>query len=227
MSGTAGQDKTIIFTDSLSVIKSIKKNSFKSNWDTIIKIRNALISNHNLLKIHWLPSQLSIIDNEKADIAAKFPSYANIITNITLEKNDIRQHIRNQVKNKFKQKPLTHYHYSIINPQKCIPIYPIDIGKEKIEIFSRLREWLGPFLFFFFFCHKWLLKKPTHAPTCTRCNSSLTIGHILTECPLFSYIRLKLFDNTSAMDLASHTTHLMCVNFIRDRLDLQFNVVSE
>ena len=81
---------------------------------------------------------MGIIGNEKADFAAKFASYAPIITNNILEKNDIRHRIRNHVRDIFKQKPLTQ------TIQNYHPIYPTDIGNKKIKIFSRLR--LGHFL---------------------------------------------------------------------------------
>lgn len=186
--------KTVIFTDSLSVIKSIS-NPFNSSWNIIVKIRDCLIANPNIIKIHWVPSHVGIVGNEKADIAAKYASYAPIITDCTLEKSDIHHHIVNQVRNKFNQKTLSHHHYSNINPHRNHPVYPVHIGKDKIRTFSRLR--LGHTIF----SHEWILKNPSQTPTCNHCNSSLTVKHILMECPLFSYQRHKMFGNVPALDL--------------------------
>ena len=168
----------------MKIIKSIK-NPFKSNWNTIIKIREALISNHNLLKIHWVQSHTCIIGNEKA----KFASHAPFITNNTLEKI-----IFDSISAIMSKINLNRNSWLIITtqlqtPKTVIRSTPQTLGKKKWKYFP----------FPFFSCMP--PKKPTQAPICTRCNSSLTIGHILTECPLLSDTRLKLFGNIYALDL--------------------------
>lgn len=190
----AVKKKTIIFTDSLSVMKAIK-NPFNFKWNTVIKIRDALIENENKVKIHWLPSHIGIAGNEKADIAAKYASRAPITMDETMEKIDIRRHIKSYVKLKLKEKQVNHFHYSNINIQNNPPRYPTDIDKEKIKIFSRLR--LGHTSF----SHEWILKKHATPPTCHVCNCTLTIKHILDECLSFQNHRNQQFGNNSAVEL--------------------------
>lgn len=185
--------KTFIFTDSLSVLKAIS-NPFNNSWNTVIKIRDSLIGNEEKIRIHWIPSHIGIFGNEKADIAAKYASYAPVLLDPTLEKIDIRRHIANFIKIKVRDNQIHHHHYYNINPLFASPIYPTTIDKSKIRIFSRLR--LGHTIF----SHEYRIKKST-TPICPSCDDNLTIKHILNDCPSSSSLRRTHFGDESAYNL--------------------------
>ena len=124
------------------------------------KSRDSLVEYNNIIKIHWISSHIGIEGNEKADISAKYASYAPIILDNTLEKTDIRRYIANFIKSKLHLKEIIHPHYSNINPHHINPIYPTSVSKQQIRTFSRLR--LGHTICF----HQWLLKKPAQPPSC-------------------------------------------------------------
>ena len=85
--------KTLICTDSLSVIQTIL-NPLSHNWDTVNQIRDMLISYADLLKILWLSRHTNIPSNEKADQAAKDASLALInvknVIEIFIQNNQIK-----------------------------------------------------------------------------------------------------------------------------------------
>ena len=132
--------KSAIVTDSLSVLKAIS-NNFSTDWYTINKIRHSLINHRTDIQLIWVPSHISISGNEAADAAAKLACKSAIISEPIFEKIDIKKHIFN-IQNSLHHKNKEHLHslhYNSINPKYTPAIYPCDIEKFKIKIFSRLR----------------------------------------------------------------------------------------
>ncbi|GBP11737.1 hypothetical protein EVAR_67296_1 [Eumeta japonica] len=82
----------VIYSDSLSVLTAIN-NPSNNKWQTVNKIRDSLIKANNKIKIAWIPGHVGIRGNNFADAAAKYGCSAPIITDPTIEKNDLRSSV--------------------------------------------------------------------------------------------------------------------------------------
>lgn len=189
------QSKTVICSDSLSVIKAVR-NPMLSKWNIINQIRDLLIKHHSILKIFWIPGHTNIEGNICADEAAKFASTAPIIMEYKPEKVDIRnlinEHIRENQLNEWSG--YYHPHYKDINVDFIPPKYPTNVSKCQIRNFSRLR--LGHT----FATHSHILRNES-APTCRKCNMTLTMDHILIDCVYLRSLRRSIFGSDSPKDL--------------------------
>ncbi|XP_073824867.1 allatostatin double C isoform X2 [Musca autumnalis] len=169
--------KTIIFTDSLSVIKAVC-NIANNKWASINNIRDLLIDYKNKITLFWIPGHVGLTGNVYADSAAKYACSAPLVTDTLIEKVDLKKVIKSEIKayvsNKYKD--FTHPHYNIINPENLFPIYSSKLEKRKIRIFSRLR--MGHTVS----THLHLLNR-NFDDKCTKCNNVCTVRHILSECP--------------------------------------------
>lgn len=187
--------KTIICSDSLSVIQAVK-NPTCNSWETINHIRELLIRNHKSLMLLWCPGHAGIEGNTYADDAAKFACNAPIIASPRIEKLDIKRHI-NLCISKERREPLKtykHTYYTDINKEYTPPHYPTNVHGFKAIIFSRLR--LGHTTE----THQYILKKDNH-PVCTVCNTNQTLHHILNECQKHANARKDILNSENIRDI--------------------------
>ncbi|KAL9873507.1 uncharacterized protein ACN427_013861 isoform 1-T4 [Glossina fuscipes fuscipes] len=186
--------KTVIVTDSLSVLQAIRSPS-TTRWGTINKLRNIITTPEGKIKMLWVPSHIGLLGNEQADRAAKDAASAPLIMNEVMEKFDLQRYIGRKVKEKIAEENLKyhHQHYSSINPQLTPPLYPTDVEKMKIQTFSRIR--LGHTIA----THQWILKKSS-SPICS-CGQTLTIKQILCDCLSFCLARSIAFATINPLDI--------------------------
>ncbi|XP_075163104.1 uncharacterized protein LOC142235729 [Haematobia irritans] len=204
--------KTVIFSDSLSAIKSIN-NLSNTSWTSISKIRDLLITNKNKIKLCWIPGHVGISGNEHADKAAKFACTAPIIADSLIEKNDLKNHIiieLNEIKLR-NQHNFHHRHYSATNPEYIIPCYPTNIDKKKIRIFSRLR--MGHCIT----THQHLINKDKDN-NCPNCGDTASIEHILESCRKLVNLQMNTLNN-AGMSLLKTTNE--------ENINKIFNFISQ
>lgn len=163
--------KTLICTDSLSVLRAILNPSPSAT--TVNVIRDMLIQNENKIRLLWIPGHIGIQGNEAADRAAKSACTAPVILDNTAEKADTRRYILKHLHNKSVHEwhSYSHHHYTTINRNLCTPSYPTNIWKGHIVKFSRLR--LGHTR-----CTHQHLLTGDPAPLCPHCQNALTLNHI-------------------------------------------------
>ncbi|GBP07173.1 hypothetical protein EVAR_73631_1 [Eumeta japonica] len=95
----------------------------------------------------------------------------------SLEKIDRRRHIESYIQLKLKSTTVSHYHYSAINSEQNRQ-HTLHADKDRIRIFSGLC--LGRTIFSINGHFKSKLSNQS-----AKCESSLTVKHILSECPAF------------------------------------------
>jgi len=198
----------VICSDSLSSLQSIANISNQSFYTA--RIRDILNSNQSYIKLLWIPGHTNITGNDTADAAAKeahlFPQfYENNYNN-----KDTQLFIKQKFKKQFASLwENTSDHYKLINPNKLsLKNYNIkenNFNRQDLVKFSRLR--LG---------HSKLTHEHIINKQCGRCNTTITIKHILLECPLFLSERNKFLPSNPSELLTPNTLNIIAsMNFLK------------
>ena len=188
--------KFIGFSDSMSSLEAL--NGFKIELDLVLKIikdYTSLIKVGKVVEFCWIPSQVNIAGNERADTAAK-AALCLPVTSMKLPSSEFKpcvsrfcleewQDIRNSaVNNKL------HAIYPTVG--KCVHDN-LDLCRDAAVI-NRLKIGHSRFT------HSYLLSGDDQ-PTCTKCDALLTVKHILLDCPKLRDVRLKYFTASSLKDV--------------------------
>ena len=206
--------KFVIFSDSLSVLKSLNHTSSKSP-----KIQNLIEKHHELSKTKeiifcWLPSHVGIKGNEAAGVKAK-ASLDLEISNFKLPCTDFKPFINRYVLSKWQLS------WDRATFNKLHEIKPV-LGKNTIYrslrreevVLTRLR--IGHTRL----THSYLLKREDQ-PFCISCNEPFTVKHFLIDCIEFSHVRRKffqtndlryLFENVPADNILVFLKHINLFN---------------
>lgn len=173
----------VIFTDSLSAIKSLDScnysiyNSLQTNISNTIKHLN---EKNIMTTIVWIPSHVGISGNEIADKLAR-EATVKPTNDITLQMNrqDIKHHIDQQINTEWQTRysnSSTGKHYKILQPTVTRHVKYACKHRQKETIITRLR--LGKC------CLNYYLHQIQGHPTglCHHCNTSETIEHFLLHC---------------------------------------------
>ena len=207
-------NKFVIFSDSLSVLKSLNHTSSKSP-----KIQNLIEKHHELSKTKeiifcWLPSHVGIKGNEAADVKAK-ASLDLEISNFKLPCTDFKPFINRYILSKWQLS------WDRATFNKLHEIKPV-LGKNTIYrslrrdevVLTRLR--IGHTRL----THSYLLKREDQ-PFCISCNEPFTAKHFLIDCIEFSHVRRQffqtndlryLFENVPADNILFFLKHINLFN---------------
>ena len=179
-------NKFIIFSDSLSVLKSLNHTSSKNP-----KIQNLIEKHHELAKTKeilfcWLPSHVGIKGNEAADVKAKASLYLEI-SNFKLPCTYFKPFINRYILSKWQLS------WDRATFNKLHEIKPV-LGKNTIYrslrreevVLTRLR--IGHTRL----THSYLLKRDDQ-PFCISCNEPFSVKHFLIDCIEFSHVRRQFF----------------------------------
>jgi ribonuclease HI len=206
-----GQDKGnfIIYTDCLSVLQSLSSPEQRSN-PLIFKVLDSfhhLISSGFTIKFCWVPSHVGIKGNELVDKAAKS---ASEYLQVDLPYSDAKK-FANVLMCKIWQQSwddLPQNKLRSIKPR--IMEWPSQSARKCDVVLTRLR--IGHTRF----THRHLLLGE-QAPTCKKCNVTMTVKHILVECPVFNSQRSQHFNNhhISLKELLSAAPHQNIFNFLK------------
>ena len=180
------ENKFVIFSDSLSVLKSLNHTTSKNP-----KIQNVIEKHHELSKTKeilfcWLPSHVGIKGNEAADVKAK-ASLDPEISNFKLPCTDFKPFINVYILSKWQLS------WDRATFNKLHEIKPV-LGKNTIYrslrreevVLTRLR--IGHTRL----THSYLLKREDQ-PFCISCNEPFTVKHFLIDCIEFSHMRRQFF----------------------------------
>ena len=180
------ENKFVIFSDSLSVLKSLNHTSSRKP-----KIQNVIEKHHELSKTKeilfcCLPSHVGIKGNEAADVKAK-ASHDLEISNFKLPCTDFKPFINRYILSKWQLS------WDRATFNKLHEIKPV-FGKNNIYrslrreevVLTRLR--IGHTRL----THSYLLKREDQ-PFCISCNEPFTVKHFLIDCIEFSHTRHQFF----------------------------------
>ena len=180
-------NKFVIFSDSLSVLKSLDHTSSKNPQIQKLLEKHHDLSEFNEIVYCWIPSHIGIAGNESVYQKAKdslnlhptnfsipYANFKSFINRYILDKWQILWN--NSVGNKlFEIKPVLGQSQPVVRNvrQEEVVLARLRIGHTRIT-------------------HSYLLKRE-EPPYCFGCDTLFTVRHFLLDCGDFSYIRNKYF----------------------------------
>lgn len=184
--------KYIVFTDSMSTLMALSNNHNKNPLIILIKeILTGLIDNNYIIKLIWIPSHQGISGNERADTEAKRATKLAQCNYLTSNIQDLKKHIKWKIKTLWNSYWVKDNKSALYDIRKSVferRNFQINNRKDQV-VLNRLR--IGH-------CnitHIHLITKE-EIKKCSRCDSNISIKHLLTECPMFNAER-----HTSALPM--------------------------
>ncbi|GBM23621.1 putative RNA-directed DNA polymerase from transposon X-element [Araneus ventricosus] len=203
--------KFIIYNDSLSVLESLKSFYMHSHHHplvlNVLHLLNKLASRDFNILLCWVPSHVGIVGNEKADKAAKL---ATAPTNSSTPLTDFKKYIKLLFYTKWQRQWDTETDNKLHSVKPHVPPWPSLTTRKADTLLTKLRVGHTRYT------HRHLLFGE-QTPMCSQCNCSMSVKHILSECPNFNSQRLKVF-KTNSVDLSlllGKTPHVNLFAFLR------------
>lgn len=182
------EENFLLFTDSLSAIKSLSTLYTKDDVIKTAQFTSTLIKNQNKnVVVVWIPSHIGIKGNEEADRAAKEAASSALETRDVYTYSDVSTYLKSQAYmmwtelweategNKLKaiKQDLKSWKTSYRgNRREEVVLTRLRIGHSRLT-------------------HGYLIERMT-APICRTCNVQVTIKHIVEECPVYNQYFLSL-----------------------------------
>ena len=181
-------DHFIIFSDSLSVLLSLKNK--KMDNPLILKLLQKL---HHLSCAHktvhfcWIPSHIGIRGNEAADVAAK-ESLSQDITASQVPYTDLKPHINSFIANKWQERWSSCPDNKLFKIKPTLGVWPSGFRHSRKEevVLSRLR--IGHT----YFSHSYILRQED-PPECTACQEIYSVRHVLIDCIDLGLVRPRFY----------------------------------
>ena len=210
----------IVFFDSLSVLQAIK--NFDVDNDLVMHIVGEhwrLVKSGKHVELCWIPSHIGITGNQNADAAAKVALYQQI-TFSKLPATDFYPSISQYCSSEWQ---VSWDSCTSNNRHAIIPVVGSNVMKKRLNrrdssVLNRVQ--LG----YTRLTHSHLSGEPPSI--CSVCQISLTVQHLMLDCPLFTDESAKCFAISSLKDLLRHVNAHVIVVFYRRYWILQSFVIS-
>ncbi|GBM96875.1 hypothetical protein AVEN_44392-1 [Araneus ventricosus] len=200
-------DNYSFYSDSLTVLQALSSLHHHSHplAFSILYLHDRLVCKGFSILLCWVPSHVGISGNEIADTAAKNVS-AVLVNPIPLK--DFKHYINLTLHSIW----ANHWNSQSVNKLRSIkPVvepWPTLTNRKEDTIITRLRVGHTRYT------HRHLLIEE-QVPMCTQCNCTMSIFHMLSECPNINYLRLRYFQSSaiSLTDLLGKTPHVHLLPF--------------
>ena len=200
----------IIYSDSLSVLKSLKNLDHRNPLIQQIFRKYYYLSSFKEIVFCWLPSHTNIRGNELADLEAK-SALSLSITNLKIPHSDFKSNIHKYVMN------------------KCQSVWAEQTGNKLHELkpdFNSKCTFLGYSrqiqtkitrcrIGHTRLTHAYLLTNE-QPPFCISCNEPFTVKHFLIPCTEFNHIRNKYYTAKTVKELFNDTSSDKIINFLKE-----------
>ncbi|MCG7877158.1 MAG: reverse transcriptase domain-containing protein [Candidatus Thiodiazotropha endolucinida] len=200
----------IIYSDSLSVLKSLRDPQHRNPLIQQILRKYHYLSVSKEIIFCWLPSHMNIRGNELADLEAK-SALSLIITNLKIPFSDFKSNINKYISNKCQstwEKETTNKLNEIKQNFNSKCIFSNYSRKDQTRI-TRCR--IGHTRL----THSFILKNE-QAPFCVSCNEPFTVKHFLIYCTEFNHIRPKYFNVTNIKELFTNIPSYQLINYLKE-----------
>ena len=203
--------KCVIFSDSLSCLKSIGNMQLSNNIILdIIEKTHYLTSVGTEIVFCWVPSHIGIIGNTKADKAAKLITDHDL-SNSKIPYCDIKPTITKYVNNIFKTHWDTQMHNKLHSINPNINFKPSELSFERKDEVKLTRLRIGHTKL----THEFLLLGED-PPECIPCGCILTVKHILIDCIDFKPIRDTFYSETNLKTLFDNVAGDIILAFLNE-----------
>ena len=199
----------IIYSDSLSVLRSLKNLDHRNPLIQQILRKYNYLSSFKEIVFCWLPSHTNIRGYELADLEAK-SALSLSINNLKIPHSDFKSNIHQYVMNKcqsvWEKQTANKLHES--KPELNSKCSFLGYSRQNQTKITRCR--IGHTRL----THAYLLTND-QPPFCISCNEPFTVKHFLITCTEFNYIRIKYYAAKTIKELFSDTSTDKFINFLK------------
>lgn len=187
------EENFLLFTDSLSAIKSLSTLYTKDDVIKTAQFTSTLIKNQNKnVVVVWIPSHIGIKGNEEADRAAKEAASTALGTRDVYTFSDVSTYLKSQAYMMWTELwEATEEGYKLKSIKQELKSWKtsyrsnLTTYRREEVVLTRLR--IGHTRL----THGYLIERAT-APKCATCNMHLTVEHILEEYPVHEHYFFKV-----------------------------------
>ena len=199
----------IIYSDSLSVLKSLKDLHHRNPLIQQILKKYYYLSASKETVFCWLPSHVNIRGNELADSEAK-SALSLVITNFKIPHSDFKSNVCQYINNKCQSvwETQTYNKLNEIKPNFNSKCTFSNLSRKEQTKITRCR--LGHTRI----THSYILNNE-QAPFCIPCNEPFTVKHFLITCAEFNHIRTKYFNIKTIKELFDMPTQKI-LDFLKE-----------
>ena len=200
----------IIYSDSLSVLRSLKNLDHRNPLIQQIFRKYNYLSSFKEIVFCWLPSHTNIRGNELADLEAK-SALSLSITNLKIPHSDFKSNIHQYVMNKCQSvwEEQTGNKLHELKPDFNSKCSFLGYSRQIQTKITRCR--IGHTRL----THAYLLTNE-QPPFCISCNEPFTVKHFLITCTEFNYIRNRYFTAKNVKELFTDTSSDKIINFLKE-----------
>ena len=188
-------NKFIRFSNSLSVLTSVKNKKLEN--PLIVKLHSRLdsMSSHKKIILCWIPRYIGVSGNERANSVAK--SALDLSPEIlSIPYTDLKLTISKFLHTKWQQRWDINMHNRLFQIQPTFGEWRPAFRKSRREQVVITRWRIGHTRL----THSFILKQEP-PPQCLTCQTTCAVKHILIDCRAFAVIRKRFFKVTSLTEL--------------------------
>ena len=192
-------EDVVICSDSKAALIAIKSSNPSSMLVHQIQLTTRMIMQRNKIIFLWVPGHVGIPGNRKADQLAKSGLQKEKLTNIPLTPEEAMQPVKAAIHKRIQllwDAETKGRHMHSIKPQIREWSTSFHPSRKREVVIARLR--MGHT----FLTHSYLFDSNRDRPECNDCKKTLTISHVLLECPKYHLNRIPLIQFASDLGLS-------------------------